>query len=168
MYQNPEEVIWVLPTILKLIKRISFNYLQKSTIYKTLESIIQTNFLVCVFYIKQCFNKTNEMIILTHKCFRIKHLDEFIPYEPVYAVDTFILSDLHISSRFDITLKVFIIIFLFFFIPVTCHPNSPASLTGQLVVLEQDTVLVNWTVRHDQLALGLEIVYSPVYSTVQV
>ena len=46
---------------------------------------------------------------------------------------------------------------------VTCQPPGPASLTGQVAVLDQETVLVNWTVFHqDQQVLGLEIVYSPV------
>ena len=51
-----------------------------------------------------------------------------------------------------------------YFNPVSCQPAGPASLTCQVVVLDQETVLVNWTVRHDQLVLGLEIVYSPVLS----
>ena len=46
---------------------------------------------------------------------------------------------------------------------VTCQPPGPASLTGQVAVLDQETVLVNWTVFHqDQQVLGREIVDSPV------
>ena len=78
-------------------------------------------------------------------------------------MDIYTLSDLHISARFNFMLKLFEII-LYFSILVTCQPPSPASLTGQVAVLDKDTVLVNWTVRHDQLVLGLEIVYSPVIS----
>jgi len=53
----------------------------------------------------------------------------------------------------------------FLFQTVSCHPPSSGSLTGQVTVLDQETVAVNWTVHHDQQVLGLEIVYSPVRSS---
>ena len=72
--------------------------------------------------------------------------------------DNLIPADNIFSRRFNPTVVIYISIY----IPVICQPLEPASLNGQVEVLDQETVMVTWTVGQYQPVLGLGIVYSPV------